>query len=166
MIPENEGTLSLANLSIGQGELMLSPVEVARITAAACNGGYLVSPTAYYGTYIDGRMGDSSEYNYKSKILSDETAQKLRQMCVYCVTDGTGTAAASENITAGGKTASAQTGKFNENGDEILNTYFTGFYPAEDPEYVITVFACNGESGSRTCAPVFRQICEFIAENY
>ena len=63
---------------------------------------------------------------------------------------------------AGGKTASAQTGVV-ENGVEKLNVYFTGFYPAEDPQYVITVYAEGGESGGKTCAPVFRKICDVIA---
>ena len=52
-----------------------------------------------------------------------------------------------------------------QNGKEKLNVYFTGFYPAEDPQYVITVFAEDGESGGKTCGPVFREICDFIAKN-
>ena len=132
--------LAVANLSIGQGSLMMSPLEIARITAVMCNGGYLVNPTLYYGTYIDGVIDNQSGYSYKSKIIDSETAALLKEMCMYCVSDGTG--------------------------KEILNTYFTGFYPADDPQYVITVFAANGESGSKTCAPVFKEMCDFIAQNY
>ena len=40
--------------------------------------------------------------------------------------------------------------------------YDNSFYPAEKPEYVITVFALDGESGSKTCAPVFKEICDYI----
>lgn len=166
VLPEESGTLSVANLSIGQGKLMMTPLEIARITAVMCNGGYLVNPTVYYGTYIDGTIGNKSEYSYKSKIVSDDTAEKLKEMCIQCVTEGTGTNAAPNVGGAGGKTASAQTGRKGEDGNEILNTYFTGFYPADDPKYVITVFATGGESGSKTCAPVFREICDFIAQNY
>ena len=166
ILPEETGILSIANLSIGQGELMISPLEISRITAVMCNGGYLVNPTAYYGTYTDGQIGNMSSYSYKSKIINSSTAEMLKDMCEYCVSSGTGTAAKPSEGLAGGKTASAQTGRTDENGKEILNTYFTGFYPAEQPEYVITVFAADGQSGSATCAPVFREICDFIAENY
>ena len=166
ILPEEEGILSVANLSIGQGKLMLSPLEIARITAVMCNGGYLVNPTAYYGTYIDGAISNKSSYNYKSQIITSDTAAILKDMCIYCVSDGTGTAAEPSKGGAGGKTASAQTGKIGEDGKEILNTYFTGFYPADDPQYVITVFAADGESGSKTCAPVFREICDFLAQKY
>ena len=65
---------------------------------------------------------------------------------------------------AGGKTSSAQTGIIKD-GVEKLNVYFTGFYPAEDPRYVITVFAEDGISGGKTCAPVFRELCDYISLN-
>ena len=166
VLPQESGMLAVANLSIGQGSLMMSPLEIARITAVTCNGGYLVNPTIYYGTYIDGVIDNQSGYSYKSKIINDDTAAMLKEMCVYCVSDGTGASAAPAVGTAGGKTASAQTGKIGDDGEEILNTYFTGFYPADDPQYVITVFAADGESGSKTCAPVFKEMCDFIAQNY
>lgn len=165
-IPEGNGILTVANLSIGQGELMISPLSISRITAAMCNGGFLVNPTLYNGTYINGQIGNKSEYSYKNNILSTETAEKLKEMCIYCVSDGTGSSAKPEIGGAGGKTASAQTGKYDQNGKEILNTYFTGFYPSNSPKYVITVFVENGVSGSQSCAPVFKEICDFLEQNH
>ena len=165
-LPEDSGELSLANLSIGQGDLMLTPLSIARMTATVCNGGYLVNPCVYKGLYKNKTVVDEAEYKYKSKILDDDIALEIKQMCIDCVENGTGRTAKPENSTAGGKTASSQTGKFNEKGKEILNTYFTGFYPADNPEFVITVFAKNGKSGSATCAPVFKDICDYIEQNY
>lgn len=165
VIPQESGTLALANMSIGQGELLLSPLNVTRMTAAVCNGGYLINPTVYKGIYLDDKMVYESEYEYKSKILTKQIADKLKQLCIECVENGTGKSAKPKKSGAGGKTASAQTGRYDENGKEILNNYFTGFYPAENPEYVITVFAKNGESGSVTCAPVFKEICDYIEQN-
>lgn len=165
-LPDDTGIQSLANLSIGQGKLLLSPLSVARVTAAMCNGGYLVNPTLYKSAYVNGLSVNESEYNYKSVILNNEIANELRQMCIDCVSDGTGQTAQPTIDIAGGKTASAQTGKYNSDGKEQLNTYFTGFYPADSPKYVITVFAVDGVSGSQTCAPVFAEICDFISQNY
>ncbi len=166
IIPMDSGSLSLANLSIGQGELLISPLTVARMTAVACNGGYLINPIVYKGLYVDNKIINKSEYKYKSSILNKEISEKIKQMFIICVENGTGINAMPSKNVAGGKTASAQTGKFNEDGKEILNTYFTGFYPASNPKYVITVFAKNGESGSATCAPVFKEICDYIEQNY
>ena len=166
VLPKNSGIKSLANLSIGQGDLLLSPLCIARITAAMCNGGYLVNPVLYKSTYVNGIVKNESEYNYKSNIMDDDIAEKLKAMCIYCVENGTGKTASPTYGSAGGKTASAQTGRYDANGKEQLNTYFTGFYPAESPKYAITVFAVGGESGSQTCAPVFAEICDFLHQNY
>ena len=92
-------------------------------------------------------------------------AQKLHDLCVGTVEDGTGRSAKPQVGGAGGKTSSAQTGVYGEDGNEILNTYFAGFYPAEEPRYSIAIFAEDGESGGKTCAPVFKDVCDFIAEN-
>ena len=65
---------------------------------------------------------------------------------------------------AGGKTASAQTGQLDGDGNEIIHAWFVGFYPAEKPRYAIAVFAEGMESGSDFAAPVFKKICDGIAE--
>lgn len=65
--------------------------------------------------------------------------------------------------TAGGKTATAQTGNF-KNGEEILQGWFTGFFPAEDPQYVVTVLCEEADSGNSSASPVFREIADRITE--
>ena len=166
IFPKDNGELALANLSIGQGELMISPISISRLFSLLCNGGSLVNPSIYMGTYIDGEVSNNREYIYKNKVIDDICAEKMKEMCIECVQQGTGKNAMPETGGAGGKTASAQTGIFDEYGVEKLNTYFVGFYPADDPQYVITVFAAGGKSGSSTCAPVFKEICDFISINY
>lgn len=160
--PQKSSSLSLANLSIGQGELTASPMQVALMTAVIANGGILPQTHLYKGLYLNGKLKTEQNNNEEQRILSAENAEKLRQFCVYTVEEGTGQSAKPSVGSAGGKTSSAQTGVI-ENGVEKLNVYFTGFYPAEDPQYVITVFAEDGESGGKTCAPVFREICDFLS---
>lgn len=163
-IYENYPAQATANISIGQGELLASPLQVARLTAIACNGGFLVTPSIYNGMYLNGEVTSQPSYNFRTQAISSDVAEKLRQMCINTVENGTGKSAKPDVGGAGGKTASAQTGK-TVDGIEILDTYFTGFYPADNPQYVITVFANGGKSGSATCAPVFKEICNFIAQN-
>ncbi len=76
----------------------------------------------------------------------------------YVVTNGTGSLAEYNNSSAG-KTATAQSGIY-KNGVEVLNTWFTGFYPYKNPKYAIVVMCENGDSGAGDCAPVYRAIVE------
>ena len=76
--------------------------------------------------------------------------------------NGTGTAAASDFVTAAGKTATAQTGRYDDEGNELLCTWFCGFFPFENPQYTIVVFNEEGSTASVDCAPVFRYCIEEI----
>ncbi len=163
-LPTYSDRMSLANLSIGQGELTASPLQVARMTSVVANGGLLPMIRLVDGVYINGKLKREETVEEDRRIISEECANKLQELCIYAVENGTGQAAKPEQGGAGGKTASGQTGIYND-GRESLDVYFTGFYPAENPRYVITVFAENGVSGGKTCAPVFREICNFMAEN-
>ena len=72
--------------------------------------------------------------------------------------NGTGSAAYSESISAGGKTGTAQTGWVD--GDrKILNGWFCGFYDGEET-YVIVILKEDVKSGSTDCAPIFKRITE------
>ena len=64
------------------------------------------------------------------------------------------------NNTAGGKTATAQTGRYDEEGEEYEHGWFSGFFPAVNPRYVITVLAEDSGFGNGTAAPVFAEIVE------
>ena len=67
------------------------------------------------------------------------------------------------NTTAAGKTATAQTGKYDENGKERLCTWFAGYFPFDKPLYTVVIFNENGISAAEDCAPVFKRIAEDIA---
>ena len=67
-----------------------------------------------------------------------------------------------ESTLAAGKTSTAQTGRFDENGNEVLNCWFTGYFPTYSPRYAVTVMSEGGVSGNVTCGPVFKQIADEI----
>lgn len=163
-LPDVTGNSSkqLANLSIGQGDLSASPVQIARLAALCGNGGFLVSPECFQGFYVDDNVQSEQWVEYGQRVISQEVADRLQKLCVTTVETGTGRGALPENGTAGGKTSSAQTGIFDQEGKEVLNTYFAGFFPADSPKYSIAVFAEDGISGGKTCAPVFKKVCEDI----
>ncbi|MGE5416700.1 MAG: penicillin-binding transpeptidase domain-containing protein, partial [Acidobacteriota bacterium] len=76
--------------------------------------------------------------------------------------EGTGIQANAAPWGSGGKTATAQTGQIGPDGNEILNTWFVGFFPAHRPRWVVTVMVERGQSGGRDAAPVFKEIAEKV----
>lgn len=140
----------LALIGFGQGLLTDSPIHFASVISCIANGGNYSFPT------LD--IKEISENN----VISESTAETLREYMKYVVSDGTGKNAEYNGKTAG-KTATAQSGIY-YNGIEVLNTWFAGFYPYHNPKYTIVVMRENGESGAEDCCPVFRDIVEKLDE--
>ncbi len=157
----------LANFSFGQGSLSATPVQMAAVVSAVVNSGNCPEPILVKG-YADISGSNLKETAAKAsftRAFSAETAAKVKSFMISTVTDGTGSPARPSTDEAGGKTGSAETGRFKENGKEIINAWFCGFYPAASPKYSIVVLCEDGVSGSVTCGPVFKEICEKIEEN-
>ena len=153
-----------ANFSFGQGKLLGAPLQIAAATACITNGGVYRSSALVKSTLDEvGTAVPYEQTNDTRQVISPKTAAAVRQMMIATVEEGSGKKAAPKSGSAGGKTATAQSGKFNPDGSEILHTAFTGFYPAKEPRYVITVFRENGQSGAGDCAPVFRAIANGLA---
>lgn len=156
------GAAALANLSFGQGELMLTPVDINSMTETIAAGGVYHSPSLV--EYTVDKSGGRDDFAVSSAVVvSEQTAADLRTMMCEVVAGGTGRAAQPESCAAGGKTATAETG-WVQNGKVITNSWFTGFFPAEQPKYALTVLVEDGVSGSADCAPVFKQIADMICE--
>ncbi len=153
---------ALANFSIGQGDLLLSPVSILPLyLSIATDGAY------YIPSVVEATVKNGNKTNYdrgkRTRVMSKETAEVLRNFLVSVITEGTGADAKPKNITAAGKTATAQTGKY-ENGIEISQGWFCGFFPAENPEYVVVVFSENTKKQIKTCNQIFAEIADNITE--
>lgn len=158
----NTQPAALANLSFGQGDLMLTPLHMAGFISAIASGGYYREPSLIEGLVDDkGNLCNTSVPQAPAKILSDSTARTLREYMIKTVESGTGKAAKPEKGGAGGKTATAETGWVKDE-REIYQTWFTGFFPAENPKYSVVILAEDGASGSRTSAPVFKLIADYV----
>ncbi len=136
----------LALIGFGQGKMTDSPVHFASALSCIANGGIYNAPTLEF-------KDDKGK-----QVISKETSVILKDYLKSVVTQGTGVAANYKDNTAG-KTATAQSGVF-QDGKEILNTWFAGFYPYDNPKYTIVVMRENGTSGSEDCCPIFRTIVE------
>lgn len=153
-----------ANFSFGQGKLLATPLQVNLMTATIANNGIFVQPKLIIGKSDENNFieyEEIPEYN-EVRAIDEITALKLRKFMVNTVQENPLSLATPQNTTAGGKTSTAQTGRYDDNGTELCNAWITGFFPAESPKYAVTVLVEDGGSGNVTASPIFRQIAEQI----
>ena len=79
-------------------------------------------------------------------------------MMELVVSDGTGRRAQPDVGVAAGKTGTAETGRL-QGEKTAVNSWFTGYYPANNPQYIVTVLVEDSGSGSPSAAEIF---CEII----
>ena len=153
---------ALANISFGQGELLASPIHMAVAYASIVNGGYYREPIIVKGI-IDknGNTIQHAEINDGYKIFNSDTSTKISSILRSVVTNGNGYRANSQIVDTYGKTATAQSGWF-ENDREINHTWFCGYFNINNINYVAVVFKEDGISGAVDCAPIFKELSEKI----
>ncbi len=154
---------ALANLAIGQGELLASPLTLLNLYNAIANEGEYCTPTLIKGTLENGKIREEKPAA-PTKAMSKECAEKIKNYLNGVIEKGTGTKAKPENTTAAGKTATAETGWKNEKGELISQAWFCGFFPLESPKYTVIILAEDSVSGGEDCAPVFKTIAEKMTE--
>ncbi len=151
------------NFSFGQGRLTATPVQIARLTCIIANGGYMPEVRLVIGKTENGDAVSGGRSVKGEQVLDSETSDKLRLMMIGAVYGSSSFKGRPDGISAGAKTSTAQTGRYDENGTEYCHGWITGFFPANDPEYVVTVLAEDGGYGNEAAAPVFKEIAEGIA---
>ncbi|HIZ55219.1 MAG TPA: penicillin-binding protein 2 [Firmicutes bacterium] len=153
----------LANISFGQGLLTMTPLQAAQMTACIVQGGKTQTPWLVEGTTEDGIQVDAAERPPAPvAAIHPETAAQIRAFMVSALEDQANQEGLPTVTTAGAKTGTAQTGRYNENGEEINQAWIVGFFPAENPEYVAAVLCEGGESGNLSAGPVFREIADSV----
>lgn len=162
-LPSAEALTNLGQLSLfsfGQGGLTATPLQITAMMNAVADGGVWKSPQLVQGV-VDERGKIVSEFRppEEETVCDADTARILRSMLVSVVEEGIGGEAQPEELSAGGKTGTAQTGQFNESGEELLNYWFSGFYPAEAPRYTITVLQDAILEPEVSSAEIFGRIC-------
>ncbi len=169
ILPETK-TLSssgaLANFSFGQGGFTATMLQLATMMSAVAGEGKYNTPYIIEtATTADGEILYKKEEKYPIRALSGSAAQRLKTMLKSVVENGNAQKAKLKNeVSAAGKTATAQTGAFAENGSEIYNTWFAGFFPVENPKYTVVILKEGGASGAVDCAPVFKRIADKIID--
>lgn len=151
---------ALANLAIGQGQLLVTPLQVLRMSVILAGGGTYRTMHLFESiTDDDGNSTSIAAPTVAERVISEETAAAIGEMMREAVRSGSGIPAAAAVYQSAVKTSSAETGIYQE-GKQVLHTWVTGFYPAEEPQYAIAVLVEGGRSGYYSAAPVFADIVD------
>ena len=155
----------LANISIGQGSVLATPVQIADMVATIANGGnkHTINIVNCVTDNEGNKIRDLANRS-ETRVMSKATAQSIRTLMEGVIRNGTGKKANLDGYGgAGGKTGSAETGQLID-GEKVTQAWFAGYFPANKPKYSVAIFIENGKSGSEAAAPIFQEIAEEIVK--
>lgn len=170
-----------ANVSIGQGEVLATPLQLAGLAAAIANGGKIWNPRIVSRSFTESEWSNAPlelRHDLLTEGMPEENLAAVREgmdRTVNSPTGGTGKPARSGLVHIAGKTGTAQKwrmepgppkpagGKPAEQLKIVDNhTWFIGFAPLEKPRYAISILVANGKAGGSVCAPIAKRILEKI----
>ena len=157
---KNEG--NIANFSIGQGVLTASPINMLNLYSAIANGGKYYVPSVVEAVLNNGKKTDYDIGN-PTVVSSKNNADKLREYLKLVFEIGTAKEIKQTEIELAGKTATAQTGRY-DNGVEICEGWFCGFFPADNPKYTVIVFSEDISKDKASLSEIFVNIAEDICK--
>ncbi|MDD4569110.1 MAG: penicillin-binding transpeptidase domain-containing protein, partial [Tepidanaerobacteraceae bacterium] len=147
------GNVEMAESFIGQGKILATPLEMAKVAAIIANGGKTVNP--YIVQKIVSPLGTTKTIRPSldtTQVISEQVADKVKGLMVEVVRNGTGTAASINGIEVAGKTGSA------ENPHGKAHAWFVGFAPAQNPKIAVAVVVENAGSGGAVAGPIARDV--------
>jgi len=151
----------ICNVSIGQGALTVSPLQMASVTAVIATGGMLYRPRLVTQRR---RAGDGAVVNIASELIEDLEWSRLTTDAVrYGMLDvveaprGTGKRARLDGIRMGGKTGTAEYGR---KGDDKKRGWMIAFAPFDEPRYAVAIVIDDAVSGGITVSPLVRQLMQ------
>ena len=116
------------------------------------------------GLTADGSAVSGERRSRLYTVMTEDDAESLRKMMIKAVRENENSKAKGKKMSVGAKTSTAQTGHYNAKGEELCHAWITGFFPARQPKYAVTVLIENGGYGNDAAAPVFRNIADRIKE--
>ena len=167
-----------ANVSIGQGAVEASPLQMAMVTATIANRGISYFPKLVHRVLNqegqdardeNGNLAMPHEPRIRADLhkagITDQQIELVREGMKRVVATGTGKKAQIKGITVAGKTGTAQFWRLEkENGKAVRiqdnHTWFITFAPYEQPKYAVCIFVQGAKSGGGVSAPIAQKIME------
>jgi peptidoglycan glycosyltransferase len=149
------GVRGLAQISFGQGSLLVTPLQMALVAAAVGNGGTMMNPFLVSQIRApDGRIRQTFTQRGSHEVMPRPLAAEVTEAMIQVVQSGTGTGTAAQlpGVTIAGKTGTA------ENPHGKTHAWFIAFAPASRPVVAVSVIVENGGVGGQVAAPIARQV--------
>ena len=140
---------TIISMAIGQGELILTPIQMANIAATIANKGYFYTPHIIKGIEGENKI-DSNFTTKKYTTINPKHYEVIIDGMERVISSSTGTAnnILSDDIVICGKTGTAQ----NPHGED--HSIFIAFAPKDKPKIALAVYVENGGWGSTWAAPI------------
>lgn len=152
------------NMSIGQGFLLVSPLQMAVATAAVANGGQVPRPyLVEKAVGPNGRILQQNRPRLRKLPVSKHHLAAVRQGMRGAVQYGTGMAADAPQVAVAGKTGTVESFANVNNPHGRNHVWFVSYAPADKPELVVVVFLeKSGGYGGSLAAPIARKVYDFV----
>lgn len=146
------------HLAIGQGDILVTPLQVADYTAVFANGGSLYRPHLIKQVLDsqDKLMVEADAKPIRSNVVSAKTIEIVRAGLRQAVTSGSAVSLNELVVPVAGKTGTAQWST-----TKAPHAWFTGFAPYDKPEVVITILIEQGGEGSAAAVPVAKEVLDW-----
>lgn len=149
-------------ISIGQN-MRITPIQAISIANTVENNGIYVKPRII-DSLVDSNGKEISTFTREQKnVISQDTANKLKEQMYNVVTDGTAKDAFLNDIKIGGKTGTTQR---NDGGKMCSDGWFVGFFSIKNKNYSMVVYVkdidLENEGGGSTAVPIFKDIAELL----
>ncbi|MGE5575612.1 MAG: peptidoglycan D,D-transpeptidase FtsI family protein [Syntrophothermus sp.] len=145
----------LAEIGIGQGRLLVTPLEMALVAETVANNGVMMEPFLVREIRTaSGRVVASFSPRRRARPISAATARVVREMMEVAVREGTGRGAQVAGVRVAGKTGTA------DNPHGRPHAWFIGFVPADAPKIALAVVVENAGTGGGVAAPIAARVFE------
>ncbi|HEX5194533.1 MAG TPA: penicillin-binding transpeptidase domain-containing protein [Solirubrobacteraceae bacterium] len=164
LYPPGSPNEDIGRIGIGQGGLVVTPLQMAMVASAVANRGKLMVPhLVSQVTNPDGRTVKTVKPKLYHQVMTAKTAQEVNLMMRTVVDEGTGTPAQlGGGVQFAGKTGTASVGPA---GLGETQPWFIGFAPADDPKVAVAVElerSTSGQSGGAVAAPIARDVVQTL----
>lgn len=151
---ESFNPVLLANTGFGQGQLAVTPMQMALVVATVANNGALMRPYLVQRVQTPaGALITQHEPQVIRQVIRPETAATLRSFMGTAVKEGFSGAAAIPGVEVGGKTGTAEVG-----GGQHSHAWFTSIAPLNDPRVAVAVIVEHAGQGSTVAAPIAQAV--------
>jgi peptidoglycan glycosyltransferase len=164
--PSSSDPAEVAKSAFGQQDDRATALQMALVSAGIANGGTVMQPSLVEGvqtpslTPVAGTAFTPKEFG---SALSPDVAATMAAMMVNNVDNGVAGNARIDGVKVGGKTGTAQNGA-----DDPYTLWFTGFAPADNPEFAVAVVVENGggegqsSNGNAVAGPIAKKVLEAV----